>query len=202
MDFHIQLIDDADYPERRDKSRDAHWQYFDDHVDHFIARGATRSDDNVAFYSSVLFVSFPDWDAVREFVGNEPHNLNGVYKEVNVCRWGNPLGKLQRDFSRQDSDTYWYIRGVSKPGMNDRRNQLVDAHVAYFKPYDDGNFIVRGGMRDDAGETWQGSANLIKLPSRAAVEDFLSQEPFYVNGLYESVLVQRYIFGGRPGQRT
>jgi uncharacterized protein YciI len=202
VDFHIQLIDNADYPERRDQSREAHWQYFDDHVDHFIARGATRSDDLETFRSSVLFVSFPDWPAVREFIGNEPNNLNGVYKHVNVCRWGNPLGKLQRDFSRRDGDIYWYIRGVSKPGMNDRRNELVDSHVAYFNPYDDGNFIVRGGMQDDEGETWRGSANLIKLPSRAAVEDFLAEEPFYVNGLYESVLVERYTFGGRPGQRT
>ena len=202
MDFHIQLIDDHRYPERRQRSRDDHWRYFDDHADHFVARGATLSDDDEKFLSSVLFVGFPDWEAVRHFIDNEPNNLNGVYKEVNITRWGNPLGKLQRDFVREDGDVFWYIRGTGKPGMNDRRNELLSAHNDYFAPYDENDFIVRGAMLDEAGETWRGSANLIKLPDRAAVMAFLEDEPFYRNGLYESVLVERYNFGGRPGQRT
>ena len=55
-------------------------------------------------------------------------------------------------------------------------------------------------MRDATGEFWEGSANLIALPSRADVEAFLADEPFYSNGLYDEVLVERYKFGGRPGQ--
>jgi hypothetical protein len=46
----------------------------------------------------------------------------------------------------------------------------------------------------------QGGDNPIALPARAAVEDFLSREPFYTNGLYDHVLVERYMMGGRPGQ--
>ena len=102
MEFHIQLIDDDAHPERRQQSRDAHWQYFDDHVDNFVARGATRTDDNETFLSSVVFVQFPDWDAVRHFAANEPNNLNGVYKEVIIRRWGNALSRNQRQFPIQD----------------------------------------------------------------------------------------------------
>ncbi|MDA0787742.1 MAG: YciI family protein, partial [Proteobacteria bacterium] len=77
---------------------------------------------------------------------------------------------------------------------------LLDAHLAYFKPYDEDRFIARGAVLSDDGTLWDGSANLIALPSRADVEAFLSEEPFYSNGLYENVLVERYKFGGRPGQ--
>ena len=36
--------------------------------------------------------------------------------------------------------------------------------------------------------------------TEADVEAFLRDEPFYRNGLYERVVVERYRFGGRPGQ--
>ena len=200
MFFHVQLVDDQDHPERRPANVEAHWDYFDEHRDHFVARGATLTDDFERYLSSVLFLEFDGWDAVRRFVDNEPMNRNGVYREVVIRRWSNALGRKQRDFPRREDQLYWYIRGFGKPGTNDRRNELLDAHRAYFAPYDAEQFIVRGGVLDDNGELWEGSANLIALPSRAAVDAFLAEEPFYTNGLYERVLVERYKFGGRPGQ--
>lgn len=200
MFFHVQLIDDPTVPEKRPAHREAHWAYFDEHRDHFIARGATLTDDFEHYISSVLFVEFDGWNDVRRFIDNEPLNRNGVYRDVRICRWSNALGRRQRDFPRRDDLVCWYIRGFGKPGSNDRRNELLDAHRAYFAPYDDENFIVRGAVLDDDGAMWEGSANLIALPSRAEVEAFLSEEPFYTNGLYDQVLIERYRFGGRPGQ--
>ena len=200
MHFHIQLIDDPKHPERRAGSREAHWAYFDEHRDHFVARGATQTDDGERTLSSVLFVEFDGWDEVRHFVDNEPHNGNGVFSEIRICRWHHALRRTQRDFPRKDDQVCWYIRGFGAPGSNDRRNELVDAHRAYFAPYDGEHFIARGGVLDDAGVLWEGSANLIALPSRAHVDSFLSEEPFFVNGLYDRVLVERYKLGGRPGQ--
>lgn len=200
MYFHVRLIDDPSVPERRAAYREAHWAYFDDHRDHFIARGATLTDDLQTFLSSVLFVEFDGWDEVRRFIDNEPLNRNGVYREVHISRWHHALGRTQREFPRREGQACWYIRGFGKPDANDRRNRLADAHRAYFKPYDAENFIVRGGVRNEDGTLWEGSANLIALPSREDVEAFLSDEPFYRNGLYDRVLVERYKFGGRPGQ--
>lgn len=200
MYFHIQLIDDPATPERRAVSREAHWAYFDAHADHFVARGATTTDDGERTLSSVLFVEFDSWDDVHRFVDNEPHNRNGVFGEVRINCWSHALGRTQRDFPRTDNQVCWYIRGFSTPSRNDRRNELVAAHRAYFAAYDSEHFIVRGGVLDDAGTSWQGSANLIALPSRGKVEAFLSKEPFYIDGLYDEVLVERYKFGGRPGQ--
>jgi uncharacterized protein YciI len=110
------------------------------------------------------------------------------------------LDRTQREFPRREDQVYWYIRGFGAPGTNDRRNELLDAHRAYFAAYDTENFVSRGAVLDDGGTIWQGSANLIALPTRADVDKFLSEEPFFINGLYDHVLVERYKFGGRPGQ--
>ena len=200
MYFHIQLIDNPETPEKRAVSRPDHWQYFDDHVDSFIARGATYSDDMETFISSVLFVEFDDWDAVRAFIDNEPHNKNGVYKDVIIRRWNKGIERTQREFPRNGDQVAWYFRGFAKPDMHGERMRLLDDHIAYFAPSDVADFITRGGVFNDAGDEWQGSANLLCLPSRDALQEFLEAEPFYVNGLYERVLIERYKFGGRPGQ--
>ena len=118
MYFHVRLIDDPEHPERRAVSREDHWAYFDAHVDHFIARGATTTDDGARTLSSVLFVDFEGWDQVRRFVDNEPHNRNGVFGEVRINRWSHALGRTQRDFPRKVGQVCWYIRGFSTPARN------------------------------------------------------------------------------------
>ncbi len=201
MLFHVRL---SDYPVSRRNSalRDAHWKYFENHADHFIARGATFEDDDNIFKASVIFVDFPNRDAVESFLANEPLNKAGVFQSVEIARWSNPLARRQRDFARKDGQVCWYIRGWGKPGTNDKRNELFAAHQAYFKPYDGEHFIVRGGVLADDGATWTGSANLISLPDRAAIEAFVAEEPFNKNGLFERIAIERYNFGGRPGQLT
>ena len=200
MYFHVQLIDNPENPKQREQSRLDHWQYFDDHRECFIARGATVTDDDKHILSSVLFVEFDDWEQVRTFVDNEPHNKNGVYREVHIKQWGFALKRRQVDFPRKKDQLNWYIRGYGKAGMHEKRQELLSAHRTYFKPYDTKNFIARGPIFNDDGKEWQGSANLISLPSRQAVNDFLAIEPYYSNDLYDRVMIERYRFGGRPGQ--
>jgi hypothetical protein len=62
-------------------------------------------------------------------------------------------------------------------------------------------FPVSGSIFDEVGEIWEGIAALVTLPDEA-VDAFLDQEPLYKNGLYEDFLIQRFKFGGRPGQVT
>lgn len=150
--------------------------------------------------SSVLFVEFDEWDAVQDFIDNEPHNRNGVYSAVYIRRWHKALKRLQRDFPRVEGQMCWYIRGYGKAGMNEIRENLLESHRTYFKPYDKDNFVTRGPILSDDGNEWQGSANLICLPHREAVKDFLGHEPYYLSGLYDRVVIERYKFGGRPGQ--
>ena len=71
MFFHVQLIDNPNTPEKRQESRSDHWQYFDDHRACFVARGATVSDDETKFLSSVLFVEYDDWKPNHHHVGTD-----------------------------------------------------------------------------------------------------------------------------------
>ena len=200
MHFHVQLIDDPKHPELRARHREAHWEYFDTHKDHFVARGATLTDDMETYLSSVIFVEFDNWQAVRYFIDNEPLNKNDVYKEVRICRWHKGLQRGQVNFPRVEGQSYWYIRGIGRPNASSRRNELLKLHRAYFAAYDEKNFITRGAVLDDEGEKWVGSANLIALPSRAQVDTFMADEPFYTDGLYDHVLIERFKFGGRANQ--
>jgi uncharacterized protein len=201
MLFHVRM---TDYPvsRRTPELRDRHRQYFDDHADCFIARGATHGDDGGAVLSSVIYVELPDRAAAERFIAEEPNNKAGVYMNVEIFRWSNPLNRRQRDFPRRDGQVLWYIRGYAKPGAHARREALLAAHQAYFQPYDAAHFVVRGGVLDEDGRTWLGSANLIALPDRNAALAFAAEEPFCKNGLFERVLIERYSFGGRPGQVT
>lgn len=199
MLFHVRL---TDYPVNRRNSglRDAHWTYFEDHADHFVARGATFDDEGKAFKASIIYIDFPDRAAAESFIAHEPLNKAGVFETVEIMRWSNPLGRRQRDFARKDGQVCWYIRSWAKPGANEKHNALFAAHQAYFKPYDAEHFIVRGGVLAEDGTTWMGSANLIALPDRQAVEAFVADEPFCKNGLFDRIVIERYKFGGRPGQ--
>jgi uncharacterized protein YciI len=200
VQFHVQLIDDPAEAHKRREHVEAHWDYFDAHRDHFIARGATGTDDLSRTISSVIFVEFDSWEAVRTFIENEPLNRSGLYGEVIIRRWSCGVPHRQRDFPRREGDVYWYVRGYGKPGAHGTRQEVVAAQREFLAPYDETVIITRGPILDDGGTEWQGSANLICMPSREALKEFMDQWPYCRAGLYERVLIERYRFGGRPGQ--
>jgi uncharacterized protein YciI len=201
MQFHVRLIDDPSASDIRLNGREAHWSYLDAHADRFIGRGPTFLEPD-RFLSTVFFLDFAEWDEVNSFLANEPHNTNDVYQDVKVWRWQDELGRRQRDFPRRENQSVWYLRGFAKPGSHGAWQELKAAHSEFCATYDASNFVVRGSIFDDAGEQWQGSAALIALPDRDAVDAFLGSEPFHRHGLFDDFLVHRYKFGGRPGQVT
>jgi uncharacterized protein YciI len=58
--------------------------------------------------------------------------------------------------------------------------------------------IVSGLLLSDDDATWVGSIILAEAPDRTAVEAFAASDPFAQAGLYESVEIHRWRFGGRP----
>ncbi len=200
MLFHVQLIDDPEAAGKRDEFREAHWSYFDDHERHFIARGATTTDDQTRILSSVIWVEFDSWDEIRAFIAAEPLNRNGVYRETIIRRWRNGLGRRQRDFPRRDGQVCWYVRGYGATGSHTRREEIVAAQREYLAPFDQTIIVARGPIVDDDDKDWHGSANLVCMPSRAELEEFLAEWQYCQNVLYERITIERYRFGGRPGQ--
>ena len=116
---------------------------------------------------------------------------------VEIFRWTNVLGRRQDDFVQKEGQVGWYLRGYAKPGAHTSREALMDQHKAYFIPHDAERFILRGSVSTDDGQ-WAGSANLIALPDRKAVDSFAAEEPFCKNGLFERLVIERFKFGGRP----
>lgn len=198
MRFFIRLTDDPARSPLRESVAEDHWRYFDDHADHVIAHGATRAEDGKTFIASVLFVDFPDWAAVESFVAAEPLNRAGLFASVAIQRWTSALGRRQKDYARRPDLTPFLIHGLAKPGTSAARDALLEDHKRYFAAYDAAHFIVRGGLWDDRGEDWLGSALLICLEDRGAAEAFVAGEPYSRAGLYDSQIIESYVFGGRP----
>ena len=80
------------------------------------------------------------------------------------------------------------IIGRGKPGMNKASNRLQEARRLYFieKGYEQ-HFIACGPLLSDGGNQWAGSAMIIELPDRAAVEAMLADDPYVRTGLYERI---------------
>jgi len=91
------------------------------------------------------------------------------------------------------------VIGHGRPGVSATRDLLLDAHRRYLVDhgYHD-RFIARGPLLSDDGTEWAGSAMLVELRDRAAVDAMLAGEPFARAGLYADVEVHDWQFGGRP----
>lgn len=97
-----------------------------------------------------------------------------------------------------DRNRRFLIVGHGKRGASDAREELLEAHQRYY--IDEGylkHFIERGPLLSEDGKNWVGSAMLIELPDRAAVEAMLAHEPYVRAGLYEKVEIHNWRFGGR-----
>ncbi|OYW10627.1 MAG: hypothetical protein B7Z53_00520 [Rhodospirillales bacterium 12-71-4] len=79
------------------------------------------------------------------------------------------------------------------------RDAHYEAHRAYLRasPVD---IKLAGPMVSDDGVTKIGSVFIVDVPDRAAAEAFSAADPFAANGLFERVLVTRFldITRGRP----
>jgi uncharacterized protein len=186
----------------RDELAEAHWSFMDRYADAMIARGPTLTPDRTTATGSMHMVDLPDAEAARVFAFDEPYYQAGVYGEVLVRRWRNALGGRMWDFEGDAvSNRRFLIIGHGKPDMRAARDALFDQHRRYFidRGYRD-RFIERGPLLSDDGTEWVGSAMLVELRDRAAVDAMLADEPYVRAGLYATVEIHDWQFGGRPPQ--
>jgi uncharacterized protein len=159
----------------RDELVEAHWSYMDGFAAELIARGPTISGDVAT--GSVHVVDLPDPAAARAFAFDEPGYQAGVYRDLLLRRWRNLLGR-----------TMW-----ESPG--DRTGFLVlglgegDAADLAVPP---GDLIAYGPLLSDDGETWLGTAALVRAADPAAARAVLTVER------YADIEVHHWQFGGRP----
>lgn len=91
------------------------------------------------------------------------------------------------------------IHCTQRPDGQAIRDAHYDAHRAYLQasPVD---IKLAGPMVDDAGDRRIGSVFVVDVPDRAAAEAFSAADPFTQNGLFERVIITRFldITRGKP----
>ena len=177
---------------------ETHWSFMDAYASSFVARGPTLNEDG-AQTGSMHIVDLPDAEAVRVFAYEEPNYKAGVYTDVFVSRWRNELGRTMWDFKGDpEHNKRFLIIGHGKPKMSDARDRLEDGRRRYFidKGYQE-RLIASGSLLSDDGTQWTGSAMMIELPERPAVDAMIADDPYVRAGLYESIEIHNWRFGGR-----
>jgi uncharacterized protein YciI len=129
----------------------------------------------------------------------EPFYRAGVYGEVLVRRWRNVLGRTMWDYPAElDDDRRFLVIGHAMPGVEAARQALEATQRRWFgeSGHREG-FYLWGPVGAEVGAGWVGSALLVQLGDRAAVEAMLAGAPYVRAGLYASVEVHDWQFGGR-----
>ena len=85
---------------------------------------------------------------------------------------------------------FFYCRG--RPGTEALLEELAEAHWSFMDGYAE-SMIARGPTL-----TSDGSALLLQVRDRAAVETMLAGAPYVQAGLYLSMEIHDWQFGGRP----
>jgi uncharacterized protein YciI len=176
---------------------EAHRAFMDQYAATMIARGPTLSDNGTEWTGSMHIVGLPDAAAAQVFAFEEPYYRAGVFGEVFMRRWRNELGRTMWEFEGDpDRQQRFLIIGHGKPDASEQRGSLplrrrfLEDHRS--------QIIVSGLLLSEDDATWVGGIMLAEAPDRAAVEALVQSDPFAQAGLYQSVEIRRWRFGGRP----
>lgn len=84
----------------------------------------------------------------------------------------------------------FHVFCLDKPGAEELRSRLRPAHVAYIVA--NRHAITQAGrLSSDDELTAVGSALIVNCETRTEVETFLTDEPYFKAGLFESVVTRR-----------
>jgi len=82
------------------------------------------------------------------------------------------------------------VIGLDLPDALSKRNAGLPAHRAYLKAHDERMLLV-GPLRDDNGNSC-GSLYVFEAASANEIQEWLSREPFFKAGVYDSLLIRRF----------
>ncbi|MDX3520131.1 YciI family protein [Streptomyces scabiei] len=165
----------------REELVEEHWSYMDRYAKELIARGPTFADDGETPTGSVHIVDLPDPAAARAFAFDEPGYQAGAYRDVLLRRWRNLLGRTMWDFpgGRTGGNRYLVLGLGEGPA----------ADLAL--PLDREELIAYGPLLSDDGDTWLGTAAMLRAPDADTARAVLTAER------YADIEVHDWEFGGR-----
>ncbi|MEU3464029.1 YciI family protein [Streptomyces sp. NPDC006733] len=181
MGFFCYHRDRPDSGALRDALLEEHWSYMDRYAKELIARGPTLADDRDTATGSMHIVDLPDPAAARAFAFDEPGYQAGVYRDVLLRRWHNTLGRTMWDFpGGRTGGSRYLVLGLGT-------GQAVDLAV----PRDEDELIAYGPLLSDDGDTWLGTAALVRAPDADTARAVLTADR------YADIEVHNWQFGGR-----
>jgi uncharacterized protein len=182
VEFFCYHRDRPDSVTLRDELREQHWSYMDQYATQMIARGPTFAGDDDTPTGSVHILGLPSPAAARAFAFDEPSYQAGVYRDVLLRRWRNLLGRTMWDFpGGPDGGNRYLVLGLgTEPAADLAVPPASDELIAY------------GPLQSDDGDTWLGTAVLIRARDAAAARAILTPDR------YADIEVHNWQFGGRP----
>lgn len=166
----------------REELVEAHWSYMDQYAKEMIARGPTLAEDGETPTGSVHIVDLADSAAARVFAFDEPNYQAGAYRDVLLRRWRNTLGRTMWEFSGGlDGGNRYLVIGLGA-------GEAADLAV----PSDRDELIAYGPLLSDDGDTWLGTAALVRAADPDAARALLTADR------YADIEVHGWQSGGRP----
>jgi hypothetical protein len=83
-------------------------------------------------------------------------------------------------------------RFTDKPGIDERRAELLQAHFDWLDKNRD-KVIIAGSLRTDVGGPSLGGLWIIEANSKAEAEQVYQTDPFFANGLRANVDLYHYV---------
>lgn len=199
MDYFFYCRDKAGTAAMRKQLVETHWAFMDGYASRMSARGPTVQEDGVTQTGSMHIVDLPDAEAARVFAYEEPYCKAGMFEEVMVRRWENELGRTMWDFKGQpEKNRRFLVIAHGKPAMEAERKRLAEARRRYYTEKGRQDCLIASGpLLSEDGRQWRGSAMMVELADRAAVDAMVEEDPYAKAGLYERVDVYYWRFGGR-----
>jgi uncharacterized protein len=86
----------------------------------------------------------------------------------------------------------FYVHAQDRPGVETELLDLAEAHWSYMDRFAD-RLILRGPTLSDDGAEHTGSVHVVDLADRASAQQFATQEPYWLAGLYRQVTTVRTV---------
>lgn len=82
------------------------------------------------------------------------------------------------------------VIGLDRPDSLSKRKAALPDHRAYLKSHDERMFLV-GPLRDSSGNSC-GSLYVFEAVGADEIREWLSREPFFKAGVYDTLLIRRF----------
>jgi uncharacterized protein YciI len=168
--------------------REAHRQFLKRHRGALVTFGPiAHPDGRPAGYAYQLDLPGFDPASLKPFLAEDPLEEARHFTSTLTWGWRCALPHRQATMPLRPGLQGFFFHGIGKPNMTEKRNQIVQPHIAHLGRVDASNCVARGPLTNLAGETWEGSGMVYEFENRAALDRFFQDEPYCVNGLYERI---------------